>query len=118
MFLNHLPNIYKNNDLLLNQNSYSKVSLDLHMFETFVRGFVGELHDSMTEDEILSLPMGAYLMTLETGIRFLGDYLNGDKYYQIKHPEHNLDRARNQLRLLSDMDKKMGEMERIVKKYL
>jgi len=96
----------------------SKVSLDLDMFETFVRGFVGELHDYITPEEILALPMGAYLMTLETGIRFLGDYLNGDVYYHTRYPGHNRDRARNQLCLLADMDKKMQEMQNIVKKYL
>lgn len=103
---------------LEDETDLSKVSLDLEKFEIFVRGFVGELHDSMTEEEILSLPMGAYLMTLETGIRFLGDYLSGDKYYHIRYPEHNRDRARNQLKLLSDMDGKMDEMKKIVRKYL
>ncbi|MBQ8914609.1 MAG: phosphotransferase, partial [Clostridia bacterium] len=96
----------------------SKVELDLSMFETFVQGFLGELRPSMTEDEVRALPMGAYLMTLETGIRFLGDYLNGDVYYQIRYPEHNRDRARNQLKLLADMDKKMAEMQMIVEKYI
>jgi hypothetical protein len=62
--------------------------------------------------------MGAYLMTLETGLRFLGDYLNGDVYYHISYPEHNKDRARNQLCLLSDMGAKIGSMQEIVKKYL
>ncbi len=100
------------------ETDLDKVYVDLNMFETYVKGFVGELHDSMTEDEILSLPMGAYLMTLETGIRFLGDYLNGDVYFHIHYPEHNRDRARNQLKLIADMDKKMGEMQEIVKKYL
>ncbi len=103
---------------LEDETDLSKISLDLEKFEIFVRGFVGELRHSMTEEEILSLPMGAYLMTLETGIRFLGDYLNGDKYYHIRYPEHNRDRARNQLKLLSDMDEKMDEMKRIVRKYL
>ncbi len=103
---------------LEDETDLSKVSLDLSMFETFVDGFVGELRDSMTEDEILSLPMGAYLMTLETAIRFLGDYLNGDVYYHIRYPEHNRDRARNQLALLRDMDSKMEEMKAIVARYL
>lgn len=103
---------------LEDEKDLSKVSLDLHMFEIFVKGFVGELKDSITEDEILALPMGAYLMTLETGIRFLGDYLNGDIYYHTDYPEHNRDRARNQLALLADMDKNLEEMQAIVRKYL
>ena len=100
------------------ETDLSKVQVDLEMFEAFVRGFVGELRDSMTEEEVLGLPMGAYLMTLETGIRFLGDYLNGDVYFHIAYPEHNRDRARNQLRLIADMDAKMEQMEAIVRKYL
>ena len=100
------------------ETDLSKVYMDLEMFETYVKGFVGELHDSMTEEEILSLPMGAYLMTLETGIRFLGDYLNGDVYFHTRYEGHNKDRARNQLKLIADMDEKMGLMQEIVKKYL
>ena len=57
-------------------------------------------------------------MTMETGIRFLGDYLNGDVYFHIHYPEHNRDRARNQLKLLADMKAKMPEMNAIVRKYL
>ncbi len=100
------------------ETDLSLVNFELDFFEMYVRGFVEELKDSLTKEEILSLPMGAYLMTLETGIRFLGDYLNGDVYYQIKYPEHNRDRARNQLKLIADMDRKMPEMEKIVKKYI
>ncbi len=100
------------------EKELSKIGLDLHMFEAFVRGFVEELSGHITEEEILSLPMGAYLMTLETGIRFLGDYLDGDVYYHISYPEHNRDRARNQLCLLSDMGAKIGAMQEIVRKYI
>ena len=103
---------------LEDEKDLEKVELDLNMFETFVAGFVGELRSSISAEEIKALPMGAYLMTLETGIRFLGDYLNGDVYYQVKYPGHNLDRARNQLKLLYDMDRKMTEMNKIVEKYL
>ncbi len=100
------------------ETDLSKVYMDLGMFEAYVKGFVGELHDSMTEDEILGLPMGAYLMTFETGIRFLGDYLNGDVYFHIHYPEQNRDRARNQLKLIADMDEKLDEMTEICRKYL
>ena len=88
------------------------------MFEIYVRGFLEELRPTMTEAEVLGLPMGAYLMTYETGVRFLGDYLTGDTYFKIHYPGHNLDRARNQLKLIADMDKKLPEMEAIVRKYL
>lgn len=100
------------------ETDLDKVYMDLEMFEVFVKGFLEELRPTMTEAEVLGLPMGAYLMTYETGVRFLGDYLNGDTYFKIHYPKHNLDRARNQLKLIADMDEKMPEMERIVRKYL
>ncbi len=100
------------------ETDLSKVYVDLDFFEAYVQGFTEELREYMTDDEVRSLPMGAYLMTLETGIRFLGDYLNGDEYYHIDYPEHNRDRARNQLKLIADMDGKMSKMNSIAEKYL
>ena len=61
-------------------------------------------------EEVDSLPVGAKMMTLETGIRFLGDYLNGDVYFKTEYPEHNLVRARTQFKLLQEMDKHWDEM--------
>jgi hypothetical protein len=69
----------------------------------------------LTDTEIELLPIGAMMMTLECGIRFLTDYLEGDVYFKIHRPKHNLDRARNQLALVADMEKKLPEMKRIVK---
>ena len=54
-------------------------------------------------------------MTYECGIRFLADYLNGDVYFKIHYPEHNLDRARTQLKLVADMEAKMDEMMNMIK---
>ena len=56
-------------------------------------------------------------MTLECGIRFLTDYLQGDTYFKIHREGHNLDRARTQFKLVSDMESKWEEMKNIVKKY-
>lgn len=100
------------------ETDHDKVYVDLDMYEAFVRGFVGELRGSLSPEEILGLPMGAYLMTLETAVRFLGDYLNGDVYFQIHYPEHNRDRARNQLKLIADMDSKLEQMKEIAAKYI
>ncbi|MBQ7835787.1 MAG: mucin desulfatase, partial [Clostridia bacterium] len=100
------------------EKDLDKVYCDLEMYANYVDGFVGELRDSLTDDEILALPMGAYLMTLEVGIRFLTDYLEGDTYFHTRYPGHNLDRARNQLKLVSDMDAKMDEMKAIAAKYI
>ena len=64
------------------------------------------------------LPMGAKLMTLECGLRFLTDHLDGDNYFRTQYPEHNLVRARTHIKLATDMLKNMGEMQAIVDKYL
>ena len=60
------------------------------------------------------IPVGAKLMTYEVGIRFLADYINGDVYFRTKYPEHNLVRARTQLKLVEDIEKKYDEMMAIV----
>ena len=90
-----------------------KMKLDLHLFEVYTRGFL-EAAPTLTDIEIKMLPLGALTMTLEVGIRFLKDYLDGDLYFKIAYPEHNLIRARTQLALVADMQTKWADMERIV----
>ena len=63
------------------------------------------------------LPWGAKLMTLECGMRFLTDYLEGDTYFRVTHPAHNLERCRTQFKLVADMEAHWAEMQAIVKKY-
>ena len=72
----------------------------------------------LTEAEIMSLPWGARLMTLECGIRFLTDYLEGDTYFKTEYPEHNLIRARTQFRLVDEMEQRFDEMNEIIRKYM
>ena len=64
----------------------------------------------MTENEIKALPMGAKMMTLECGMRFLADYLEGDVYFKTSREDHNLDRCRTQFALVADMEKKWQQM--------
>ena len=91
----------------------SKMALDLHMFEVYTKGFL-EAATALTYKEVEMLPMGALIMTLEVGLRFLKDYLDGDLYFKTAYPEHNLVRARTQLKLVADMEAKMDDMNRIV----
>lgn len=100
------------------ETDLDKVYVRLEMFDAFAKGFIEGLDHSLTEEEIRSLPMGAYILTLETGIRFLTDYLNGDTYFRTAYKQHNLDRARNQFKLVADMEQKMDQMNLIVQKYL
>lgn len=95
----------------------SKVNFDIDLFDIYAKGYLEALGDSITDVEKQLLPMGALLMTLECGMRFLTDYLEGDTYFRIKRPDHNLDRTRTQMKLVSDMEKVMDKMVEIVNKY-
>jgi hypothetical protein len=92
----------------------SKVSLDLELFREYARGFIQGCADILTEDEVKLLPYGALVITLECGIRFLTDYLNGDVYFKIHRPKHNLERARCQFALVRDMENKLESMIKMV----
>ena len=97
------------------ETDLSKVSLDLELFEWYVKGYLKGCNGSLTPLEIELLPVGAKLMTLECGMRFLTDYLQGDTYFKIHREHHNLDRCRTQLKLVKDMEDKWDEMHRIVR---
>ena len=99
------------------ERDLSLVALDLDKFEAFTRGFLSVDKNALTAAEIDSLAGGAIAMTLECGVRFLTDYLDGDKYFSIDYKEHNLVRARCQLALAKDMIAHFDEMKEIVKKY-
>ncbi len=99
------------------QKDLSKVALDLERYEAFTRGFVATVKDALTPDEKKTLALGAVAMTAECGMRFLTDYLNGDKYFRVHYPDQNLVRARCQLKLAQDMIEKLDQMQAIVDKY-
>jgi len=94
----------------------SKVNFSLELFEAYTKGFLEVAGDALTPLEIETLPWGAKLMTLECGIRFLTDYLEGDHYFAIHRPGQNLDRARTQFKLVRDMEACWTEMNEIVSK--
>ncbi len=81
--------------------------------KAYTAGFLSEAGDSLTKEEI-ELIHSAKLMTLECGLRFLTDYLNGDTYFKIQREHHNLDRTRTQMILVADMERKMNDMKQIV----
>lgn len=95
-----------------------KIWFDLEKFEQFAKGFLTELKGCLTKKEIELLPLSALLMTYECGIRFLADYLNGDTYFKIHKENHNLIRARNQFKLVKDIESKFSDMAKIVEKYI
>lgn len=99
------------------EKDLSKVEMDINLFETYAKGFIKGCGGLLTEEEIMLMPEGAKMMTVECGMRFLTDYLEGDTYFKTKHPEHNLDRCRTQFKLVADMEEKWDRMKEIVKNF-
>ncbi len=99
------------------ETDLSKVHFDLSLFEAYAEGFLAAAGAALSETELATLPVGAILMTFEVGIRFLADFLNGDVYFRTAYPAHNLDRARNQFKLVEEMEQKREEMNAIIQKY-
>ena len=99
------------------EKDLSKVHMNMDSFDAFTKGFIGTAKGFFTQTELDNMVMGAKLMTLECAVRFLTDYINGDVYFKTEYPEHNLDRARTQIKLVSEMEEKEEEMQEIVRKY-
>ena len=91
-----------------------KIALDMKAFRLFTAGFLSETNGFLQEDEIRILPLGVLVITCELAMRFLTDYIDGDMYFKVRSPEHNLVRVRAQMALLRDMEKKYDEMCAIV----
>lgn len=102
------------NDCAEDEPDQSKVHFDLHLYEVFAKGYLSTAGASMSPAEKKSLAWGAKLMTLECGIRFLTDYLEGDHYFHTARPNHNLDRARTQFTLVRQMEEVFDQMLEIV----
>lgn len=96
------------------ESDLTKVGFDIDRFRAFSEGFLGELRDTLTEAERALLASAPFSATVECGVRFLTDYLDGDRYFKIAYPEHNLVRARNQLALAMDMKKHEREMHECI----
>ncbi len=95
------------------EKDISKMEMSLDRFRVFTRGYVRAC-PGLTAKELELLPMGAKTMTMECGVRFLTDYLDGDHYFAVHRDGQNLDRARTQFKLVADMEKKWDEMRKIV----
>ena len=95
------------------EKDLSKMEMSLDRFRVFTRGYVRAC-PGLTAKELELLPMGAKTMTMECGVRFLTDYLDGDHYFAVHREGQNLDRARTQFKLVADMEKKWDEMRKIV----
>jgi hypothetical protein len=97
------------------ERDLSRVAVRVPVFEALARGFVEGAGDALSAAERSLLVTGAEVIVYEQAIRFLGDYLDGDRYYRTTRPAHNLDRARNQIRLLEGLEAEEGRLSRIVR---
>lgn len=106
------------NDNEEDEKDLSKVNFNIDLYKAYSEGFLSAVKNSLNKKEIELLPYGAYLMTVECGMRFLTDYLQGDTYFATQYPEHNLVRARTQLKLASEMENRFDEMSAIIKELI
>jgi hypothetical protein len=95
------------------ETDLSKMSMSLELYEAYTRGYLSTAGESLTPLEIEYLPFSAKLLSLECGMRFLTDYLDGDVYFKTKYPEHNLIRCRTQFKLVEDIEGKLEKMKEI-----
>lgn len=100
------------------ERDLSKVHFDIELFRAYAEGFCGALKDTITKAEAALLPYSAYLMTIECGMRFLTDYLSGDTYFAVKYMDHNLVRARTQIKLAGEIEANFAEMSKIIDEIL
>ena len=99
---------------LEDEKDLDKVHFSTELFRAYAEGFVGKVRDSITDKEAELLAFAGNMMTMECGMRFLADYLAGDTYFATKYPEHNLVRARTQIKLVQEMEQKADEIRAIV----
>ena len=100
---------------LEDDENIDNVSINMDLFKGFARGYYKSSKDFITPEEVDTLAFGAKLLTYEQSVRFLDDYLNGDKYYGVNKPKHNLIRTRAQIAYLKDLIANFEEMDSYVK---
>lgn len=100
------------------EKDLSLVDFDLGLYEQFTKGYLEACGDSLTPMEIKMLPYASIMLTLECGMRFLTDHLNGDTYFRVHRENHNLDRARTQFKLVEEMENHIDDMTAIINKYV
>ena len=100
---------------LEDEKDLSKVSIDMELFKAYTDGYLSEMASYLKPAEINNMVNSIRIITLELAMRFLSDYLNGDTYFKTNYEDHNLDRTKNQLKLVKNIEDKMPEMEEYVK---
>ena len=100
------------------ETDLSKVSMSMPMFEAYLKGYLTKMGEHLSPSEIEYLAFSGIYITYEQTLRFLMDYIDGDSYYKIKYPEHNLVRTRAQYKLLCSMEEQLPQMNAFIRKTL
>jgi hypothetical protein len=101
------------------EKDLSKVEMNISLFEeAYARGYLSEAGKTLNNVEKEYLAFAPKLITYTIGVRFLTDYIDGDNYFKIHHPLHNLQRTRAQLKLVMSMEKQYEEMQKIIRKLV
>ncbi len=98
------------NTAVEDETDLSKAELDMNKYEEFTKGFMTASKEFLIKEELDTIALGAIIITIELASRLLADHINGDKYFCIHRENHNLDRARCQIKLVQDMINKYDEM--------
>ncbi len=98
------------------EQDLTRVGMQLDMFDALARGYLSAVGDCLNRVEKDHLAFAGRLITFEIGIRFLTDYLQGDTYFRIHRPHHNLERCRTQFRLARSMEEQEDAMRATVER--
>jgi len=96
------------------ETDLSRVDMRMDMYEALCTGYLDEMGAFLVNPERERLAFAGALITYEVGVRFLTDFLLGDTYFKVTHPGHNLERCRNQFRLLACIERRAQDMQRVV----
>lgn len=101
---------------LEDEHDLTKVKIDLELFESYTRGYLSEISNCITQEELNLMAKSIEIITLELAIRFLNDYINGDTYFKVEYNKQNLYRTKAQLALVKDIETKLDYMDSFIKK--
>lgn len=96
------------------ESDLSKITLNIPLFQAFTNGYLSEAKDFLTDAEVESLGYAIHLLPYMQAVRFLTDYIEGDGYYKIAYPDHNLVRTRSQLKLVDELEQHQGILQDIL----
>lgn len=95
------------------ETDLEKVAMQFDMYAQLVDGYLSTAIGFLQSAEIEKLAIAGRIITVETGLRFLTDYLAGDKYFRTRRPNHNLDRCRTQFALVDSIDEQLPRMQSV-----